>query len=606
MFIRKTRKKDKTTGKEYFLFQLVESYRTDRGPRQRILLNLGSDLDLSDEERKWLANRIEELFTGNQQILFPYPPKIEELAERYVSQLIRKASVPEQCEKSQPTENFQSVDISTLEHEQSRTVGMEHIVHQTLVKLEVGKKLLELGMTDRQVEVAIGVIVAKLIQSGSELATHKWLQTQSGIDELIGTDFTKLGLRSVYQAGDNLLRHKEELECHLRNREKSLFSLEDTVVLYDLTNTYFEGAAGGVEKASRGHSKEKRSDCPLVTLGLVLDRHGFPLRSEVLPGNVSEAKTLETALSRLLHHPHQKPTIVFDAGIASEENLLYLRQNGYSYIVASKRRSVDMPAGLQLDLVKEMDDNRVRAAQVKDEETQEIVLYCHSTQRQKKEEGMRTLLQKRLEKDLQQVSDALNKKGGTKSYPKVLERIGRLKEKHRRVASYYDIKVCPDESGVKAISIVWESKESKLEQRFQGAYCLRSFGLDWSSSDLWHTYVMLTQVEEAFRCLKTDLGLRPVYHRIEKRVDAHLFITILAYHVMQTVLHQLKLSGMPMHWITLCRHMASQVRVTSSMQLEDGRQLRVRTSTRPEFHQREIYSALNLPIVAGSRVITSS
>ncbi len=600
MFIRKTRKKAPVTNKEYFIFQLVESYRTERGPRQRILLNLGSNLSLSDSDRKSLANRIEELLAGSVQTLLSYPPQVEQLAEKYVTQLLRKSPAATQSKDKRTTEDIRSIDLDTLEHEYCRSVGVEHIAYETLRKLEIEKKLFEQGLSRRQVEIAIGVIVARLVKPNSELATHRWLQTQSGIDELIETDFSQLGLRSVYQAGDNLLKHKDALEAHLRERERDLFGLEDTIVLYDLTNTYFEGTAQSIEKAARGRSKEKRSDCPLVTLGLVLDKQGFPLRSEVLPGNISEPRTLEKALDHLNGNPHRKPIVVFDAGIASEENLLYLKENGYRYIVAAKHRSVEVPSDLQLDVVKEINDNCVRVGQVKNEITDETILYCHSTQRQQKEESMRSLLQKRFEEDLKRASDALNKKGGTKSYSKVMERIGRLKERHKRVASYYAIEVLQD--GSKAKSITWSPKEEKLDKRFQGAYCLRTFGLDWTCAELWRTYVMLTQVEEAFRCLKTDLGLRPIFHRIDRRVEAHLFITVLAYHMMQTVLHKLRLAGMPIRWSTLCNRMATQVRVTSSMRLQTGKQVRIRTTTRPEPHQKQIYTALDMPAKPGKRI----
>jgi transposase len=602
MFIRKTRKKDPISKKEYCIFQLVESFRTEKGPRQRILLNLGTDINLLDEDRKLLANRIEELINGYSQTLLPCPPEIEQLAEKYAAQLVHKQSPVQDNSEEKPTENYQSIDLDSLNHCRCRTIGLEHISYETLKELGIEQKLFDIGLTDRQVKIAIGVIVARLVRPASERATHNWLQTQSGIDEVIGTDFTKLGLRSVYQSGDILLRHKESLEAHLRKKEKTLFDLEDTIVLYDLTNTYFEGTAKGIKRAARGHSKERRTDRPLITLGLVLDKHGFPLHSEILPGNVSESKTLEKALDRLAYKQHTKPIVVLDAGIASEENLLYLREQSYRYIVAARNRSVDVPPDLEFELIKQKKDNQVHASQVKDPGSQETILYCHSTQRQQKEEAISSLLQSRLESDLKQASEALSKKGGTKSYSKVVERIGRLKERHKRISSYYDIEVGPDTTGSKAESITWKLKERKLNQRFQGSYCLRAYGLEWNSTELWSTYVMLTKVEEAFRCLKTDLGLRPIFHQIEGRVDAHLFITVLAYHAMQTIFHKLDRANMSMRWSTLQSHMASQVRVTSSMRLETGRQVHIRTTTHPEFIQKQIYKALDLPEAPRKRV----
>jgi len=602
MFIRKTRKVDRSTNREYHLFQLVESYRTEKGPRQRILLNLGSDLNLPDEERKLLANRIEELLNGYSQSLTPYAAHIEQLAEKYTERLVRRAELSIQEEHTPVKEDFHSVDLASLQHERCRSVGMEHISIETIKQLGIDQKLEELGLTKRQIQVALGVIVARLVQPSSELGTYQWLQTQSGIDELLNADFTKLGLRSVYQAGDNLLKHKDALEVSLREKEKELFGLDDVILLYDLTNTFFEGTAKCVKKAARGHSKEKRKDCPLVTLGLILDTQGFPCGSEVLPGNISESKTLKNALSRLMEGRVNNPIVIMDAGIATEENLLYLRENGYRYIVASKRRCVDIPSDLQLELIKEDRDNCVHAAQVKDDNTGEITLYCHSYLRQKKEENMRHILQERFEKDMQQAALALQKKGGTKAYSKVLERIGRLKEKHKRISSYYEVEVVPDGSGLQAGSISWEVKKSKLDPRFHGGYSLRVFGLDWNSEALWNTYVMLTKVEEAFRCLKSDLGLRPIYHQQGKRVDAHLFITVLSYHIMQAILHKLKTRDISIRWGSLCNLMSSQVRVTSKIKLESGDHVRIRTTTTPEYDQRQIYEALKISKQPGKQI----
>lgn len=603
MFIRKTPKKDPATGKRYFTFQLVESVRTERGPRQRILLNLGPELNLSDEDRKLLANRIEERLVGGES-LFGYPPHIEQLAEALTKQLVRKGAEMSPKVSPQTATDYRSVDLNSVKHEQSRTVGVEHIAYETLKKLGLEQKLLQLGFTKRQVAIAIGVIVGKLACPGSERATFAWMQHQSAIDELLDTDFSRLSLDSVYKVGDHLLKHRETLEEHLASTEKTLFSLNDAIVLYDLTNTYFEGTAKEIPHAARGHSKERRTDCPLVTLGLVLNKEGFPICSKVLPGNVSEPSTLQEAISCPSYSTEHRPIIVLDAGIATEENLSYLRQSGYCYLVASRRRSCEFPEDLRLEVVQETRTNSVVAGQINKTALGETHLYCLSTQRQEKEKAMRSLLQTRFEEDLQKAAEALGKKGGMKSYPKVVERIGRLKEKHKRIASYYEIDVKANETGTRAVEITWQINEQKLKNRFQGGYFLRVYGLDWSSEDLWKTYIMLTEVEEAFRCLKSELGLRPVYHQIGTRVDAHLFITLLAYHIMQTILYELRMAGISLCWETLRRRMSTQTRVTTTMRLETGKSAHIRASTSPENFHREIYRVLNLPHQPGRRIKT--
>ena len=594
MFIRRKEKTDRVTGKKYFIYQLVESFRTEKGPRQRILLNLGNELALSEEHLKLLANRIEEMVAGIQSLV-EYPREVESLAEDIAKRIVEKGAVSEPLKEAE--HDYHSVDLNSVEHSRARTVGMEYIAYETIKKLKLDKKLLELGLSQRQVEIAIALVVGKLACPRSELATYHWMQNESAMEELLKTHFDRLSLDSVYKVGDILLRHKEALEDHLASTERDLFHLDNTIVLYDLTNTFFEGTGEAIPHAARGHSKERRTDCPLVTLGLVLNKQGFPIRSKVLPGNVSEPSTLQEAIDHLSASKNQKPIIVLDAGIATEDNLSYLRDLGYCYLVASRTRSCVVPE--ELELVKEEGHHKVYALQVHEADN-EVLLYCHSTQRQEK--AMRSLLQSRFETDLQAVADALGKKRGTKSYPKVLERLGRLKQKHRRIASYYDIHVEKQDSQV--IAVTWKTKDQKLDHRFQGAYLLRSYGLNWSSKDLWETYVMLTEVEEAFRCLKSELGLRPIYHQKGPRVDAHLFMTLLAYHVMQTVLHELRLAGISMRWETLRRQMRTQVRVTTTMRLQTGQMAHIRTSTKPESSHREIYKALNLSHLPGRRVTT--
>jgi transposase len=603
MFIRKTSKKDPETGKKYFSYQLVEAYRTERGPRQRILLNLGSDLNLSDLDRNKLSNRIEEILNGTNSFeTFACEEYIEKLAQTFAKQIIvtEKQEINEELDKP----DYQSVDLNSLEHEQARSVGVEYLALETLNRLGIPDKLKELGMTQRQIEVAIGVIVGRLVCLSSECATYNWLQSQSGMGELISTDFDKLSLNTLYEVGDQLLMRKDALEQHLEITEQNIFDLDNTIVLYDLTNTYFEGTAEAVPHAAKGRSKEKRTDCSLVTLGLVLGTHGFPIQSKILPGNVSEPSSLHDAIKNLSICGDGKPTVVLDAGIATEKNLTYLRDNNYSYIVASRSRSCESPDGIDLVKVKETDTNTVHAAKLELSENGETCLYCHSTARQEKEGSMRALLQERFEEGLKGALSALTKKSGTKSYDKVLERIGRLKEKHKKIASYYEVKVIPDAEKKQAIDITWKIRAEKADNRFQGSYLLRTYGLDWNESELWNTYIMLTEVEEAFRCLKSNLGLRPVFHQIGERVDAHLFVTLLAYHVMQTINYTLKRSGISMRWETIQRSMSSLIRVSTTMKLESGKTAHIRSSTNPEPIHRKILKSLGLPLRVGKKIKT--
>ena len=358
MYIRKVPHKNKKNQKQYYTYKLVESIRTARGPRQRDILNLGVSFDLPKDEWKDLANCIEEIITG-QRTLIDYPKKIRSLARRYAKKIIRQEScVTAQGEDVAP--DFATVDVNSVENEESRTVGAEHVVYQTIKELEIDRKLKELGLNRPQLAASLGVIAGRMIVPGSERSTHYWLQNGTALDELMGVDFSIISLDRLYQVSDRLLKHKTALEEHLRRTEGQLFALEDKIILYDLTNTFFEGSGKYNPKAKYAKSKEKRNDCPLVTLGLVLDMHGFPKNSRIFEGNVSEPKTLETMIMGLsggdvFKNPLIKPTIVVDAGIASEKNIQWLKDKHYPYIVVSRKKKKEIPPHVMMVSVKEDD-----------------------------------------------------------------------------------------------------------------------------------------------------------------------------------------------------------------------------------------------------------
>ena len=301
-------------------------------------------------------------------------------------------------------------------------------------------------------------------------------------------------------------------------------------------------------KAQFGRSKEKRSDCPLVTLGLVLDGNGFPLSSQVFPGNASEPATLALMLDGLQgKNPlaGEKPVIIMDAGIASAGNIAWLSEQGYLYLVVSRERDVQDPRDQDhAILVRDSGPNTVIVFRTIDAETKETRLYCYSDQKAKKEQAIRSRFHVRLEEALDKLNAGLDKKGTLKKVAKIHERIGRLREKNSRVAQDYRIEVIADDEKNNAIRIDWQ-REPKRAQKDQhcGVYCLRTNIPDWSEEQLWTTYIMLTEIEATFRSLKTDLGLRPVFHHKEERVTGHLFITLLAYHLVHTLRYQLKQHG---------------------------------------------------------------
>ena len=587
MFIRKVFHTDKKNNTVYHTFKLIESVRTERGPRQRMLLNLGADFTVPEEKWKDLANRIEQIATGQTPLFLP-KADIEEIALLYAKRII---SYHGKEEKKEPSD-YHTVDIDTMDHNDVRSVGAEHVIYETMKKLGLPDFLISLGFNRPALDCALGVIAAKLIAPSSDRATHIWLQNASSMDDLLGADFKDLSQDRVYKAADMLLKNKKKIEDHLRVKESSLFDLTESIILYDLTNTFFEGSGKYNDKACFGNSKEKRRDCPLVTLALVLDADGFPKRTEVFPGNVSEPGTLEKIISSL--SPETRPLIVVDAGIATEDNIAWLK-NYYDYIVVSRKKKIDaLP-----EMVTVREDNRrcIHAGIIRTDN--EATLICHSTDKEIKETGIQNRFEKRFEEELTKVHNTLNKKHGTKNYDKVLEKIGRLKERYKRIARRYEIAV--EKNNNLATSVTWQRKQ---EEHYPGMYTLRSNRTDFTEQEFFNIFSMLTDIEDAFRSMKSELGLRPVYHQKEHRTDGHLFIAVIAYHIMQTIRYSLKNKQISDSWSTIRKVLSTHVRITTTMKREDGRVIHIRKSSRPEPVHTRIYDALHLSHRPGKTIKT--
>jgi len=590
MYIRMTTQRNKKTGRTYSTYRLVESYRNQSGQvRQRTLLNLGANFIIAKEMWKILADRIEAICRG-QQALFSLDPAIEKEAKRIAKLIMHKYSeavtssrpIDVNTELAHAEKDYQSVDINSLSHHNLRKIGCEYVGYHATKQLELPKILTEIGFNPKQVNLALGTIIGRLASPGSELSTHYYLTEQSGLDELLNTDFSGLPLKNLYKISDQLLKNKTAIEQALYKRERDLFNLEEIITLYDITNTYFEGSSLANPKAKYGRSKEKRNDCPLVALGMVLDASGFPKKSDFFPGNIGEPTTVEQMLTQL--NAEKSATVVMDAGFASEANINWLKASGYSYIVVSRKHNNSMPNHSEKVLVKEDKHNQVHASLIKNEETDELELYCHSQAKEKKTQAMIDQSSARYEEELHKLKNGLSKKGCMKKYEKVMEKVGRLKEIYKRGAQHYKVSVEADAANQYAISIHWEPCEEKQAKRL-GVYCLRTNRQDLDEKTFWKIYTMLTELESAFRSLKSELGMRPIYHQKEERVDGHLFISILAYHLLHTIRYQLKSKGIHESWQTLRRVLDVQCRLTSTLQLKTGKTVQIRKTSSPDANQ---------------------
>ena len=597
MFVRRTQTRH-TDGQTYYTHRLVRSERTGTKVRQRTLLNLGGHFAILQAQWPALCQRVDEIRNGQTPLLDDTPTAIEQEAQRIAGQLLARTQAPDEAP---PASDMQSVDVDSLELARPRSVGVEQVGLWTLARLGLPDLLEELGVNGPLRAAAVGSIVGRLAQPASERATHAWLRERSALGELLGVDFETMGAMQLYRASDALMKHREAIESHLFGQAMGLFGLEPTITLYDLTNTFYEGEAADQPQAQRGHSKEKRSDCPLLTLGLVLDGGGFVRRSRVFAGNVKEDRTLAGMLSALEAPPGAR--VVLDRGIATEEQVQWLRENGYRYIVVSRerRRQFDAEAAIAH---RTRGGHTVHLHKVDDPDGGEVRLYCYSEERAKKERGIVERFATRFEKALQALHEGLSRPHTQKKLDRVWQRIGRLKEKSRGAGQHYDIEVAADESGGKAVAVTWTKKPIAGSMiTHPGVYCLRSNETDWSEATPWRTYTTLTDLEAVFRSLKSELGLRPIYHRKPLRAEGHLFITVIAYQLVQVIRKRLAERGpkgcRSASWTTLRRILAGRQRVTATFKRADGRTLHVRKATLAEPRQRAILNALGIESSAG-------
>jgi len=598
--IRTLSKSTTDTKKKYYTYRLMESIRVGKKVKKRTVLNLGSDFAVEQDKWAQLASRIEDILYGRES-LFALDEELEALAQQYALRILSKdLQTPSKTEEV--AKSYVTIDPSTLQNSDPKSVGVEHVAYETIRTLQLEQTLQSLGFKPRQIQSAIGTIIAKMAHPSSDAQTYRWLCERSSTGELLGCDFSTFSSNAIYRIADTLLANKETIEEALYQRQKALFAYEETITLYDLTNTYFEGEAKGIEKAKHGRSKEKRSDAPLVTLALILDSSGFVRKSEIFEGNIAEPSTFQQMIERLQppkrEHllDHQAALVVMDAGIATQANIDYLVAHGYEYIVVSRKNKVCFEAA-QAVSVKEDAQGRslVEAYRLFNSQTNEVELYIHSLAKEAKEKAMQTRVQTLFEAQLQSLKEGLSIKRRTKAYSKVLKKIGRLQEKYRTIAHHYVIEVVKDPHGPNAIDIRWEPKESLGNQvAAHGIYCLRSNNTTMDEATMWRTYTMLTNLEAVFRSLKSELGLRPIYHRKQSRVDAHLFITLLAYSVVHTIRYRLKQKGIHASWQTLRETLSTQVRITTSMQCKDRSMLYIRQSSEPNEAQKRIYDALGI------------
>ena len=603
MFIKTIPKTDKKTNKRYCYYRLCESYRVGGKPRHRTILNLGSLEELPNrQDHKLLADRIEQILRGEPPLFPPQNETVERLAHYYAQQIIDQKLVDISASESKGEEkrqrepsDYQLVDVNSLSHERVREIGAEWLCQQAVEQLGLEHALQSLGWERKWIERALVYLIGRCVHPASDRETAHWLQQNSGLCELYHLPPGKVSRHHLIEVSKRLYKHKVEIESYLRRRTGELFSLEDQIWIYDLTNTYFEGEKEESEKARYGRSKEKRNDAKLLSLALVVDRYGFVKYSQIYEGNIRESKTLQKTLEDMRgeeNHKVGKQVIVMDAGIATEDNLALLRELGYDYVcVPLSRPGKELPEGEEEELSTFQDQrgNKIQAQWVNFPEEVDNFLYIESEMKEKKEKSIQDLHCQRYEAGLQAIKEGIEKKGGIKRVEKVYERLGRLKEKYPSVHRLYEVKLQSDKGIVKEIS--WQKVKEKSKK--PGTYFIRTTLPKEEEKTVWDIYHTTQEIETCFRILKTDLRVRPIYHQQDKASEAHIYGAVLAYTLVNSIRHQLKAHGINYDWSTIVRIMNSQKIVTSSLSTPSGRTIYLKKCSEPEEEVRKIYQALN-------------
>ena len=534
-------------------------------------------------------------------IFFQQHPEIEAKARHYANQ-IRQERLARTWESADSKEaavredvQYEQVDIGSLITNDVKTIGAEHVVISQMDEYEFDKILKSLNFTEKQIVYAKMLIVGRMLHPGSEREAVRWLCDTSGVGELLGSR-VKVYDKALHRTAVLLWENHVAIEQELSNHAREIFSLKETVILYDLTNTYFEGSKRGSKVARHGKSKERRNDCSLVTLSLTIDEEGFPKQSKVWKGNVSEPDTLGDILLGLekgeSRFPSQR-TIVMDAGIATEDNIALIKKSGYKYVVVSRKRTYDDSfwSDVEDEKITLLDGKTTLSMRlVRTEE--EIFLLCHSEAKEAKESAILLRREQKFEHELLAIKEGLNEKRKLKKYDKIMERIGRFKERYK-VGNLYTITVKQTDGKVTDIQFA-KNAQCHAKESSVGTYVLRTNRLDLCAEEISKLHRSLTTVEESFKNMKGDLGLRPNFHHDDIPTIAHVHVTVLAYHMLAGILKKLQTAGIHNNWNTIRDILATHVRVTTTMNTEDGHVIDVRTCTTPTEKQHTIYNKLHI------------
>jgi transposase len=590
------------------VLKLVESYRDETGrPRHRAVASLGS-APIARASWKPIAKAVEDRLYGREVLL---ARDLSGVHAPWVDRIVRQVGSEGRwkpfAEPARMTEVIDGVRVEAVSHTDTAELGPVLLGWEIWKRLGMPELLNVLGFNRSQSQAAAISIINRLADPASEHSLPDWYR-RTGLPELMGNPLRGAGDDRFYRVSDLLLARQSQIERHLRERQSSLFNLERTVLLYDLTNTHFEGLCPHNPKAKRGVNKQKRNDCAQIVVGMVFDQFGFEMAHKVFEGTLNDGKSLLEMIGELnavVAGGKEKPLVVMDAGVATRKNLNLLHEHGFGYLVNDSRGQrkryleafrdpkgfhiVQGREGKEPVWVRVMDDPQVTG--MTDGATERIVL-CKSQPRGNKEKAMVSNAERRLLDALQKLACRLEHKR-LKDRSKIEQAIGRIQARHPRARRFYVIAL---EDGGEGLRLTWTRQDALFQEAADlfGCYVLRTDERTLNEHQLWQLYISMTQAENGFRALKTDLGLRPNPHQKEERVDAHVFICVLAYHLLRNILWTLEQKGDGRNWETLKRVLRTHCYTTILLPTSSGQTHRIRKAGQPEECQKAIYRNLGI------------
>ncbi|MEK7220589.1 MAG: IS1634 family transposase, partial [candidate division NC10 bacterium] len=571
---------------------LVESVATPKGPRQRVICSLGALAPGPREEWLGLAHKLGASLQG--QLPLGPDPQLATLVGRVRPR--RRAAGPPPASVA--------VDPDRVAMEDTREAGPVHVGHQVWRQLGLDSILRAAGLSERACTLTEAMTLNRLIFPLSEHAMAAWIP-RTALGDILGTDFAALYDEVLYRNLDRLHPQRAPIERALAARERTLFHLDGTLYLYDLTSTYFEGQAKRNPLAQRGYSRDKRPDCKQVLVGRVLDWDGFPQAHEGFAGNRQDRQTVGAMLDSLAQRVGAQPgaTVVVDRGMAYAENLAEIRARGLHYLVAARQPErepwlaefaaedgwEDVP---RTPSPRNPGQHKTRVEIKRRPQGDEVVVLCWSEGREAKDQAIREKQDARLRAALTRLQGRIAA-GRLKAAAKIQQAIGRLRERYPRVARSYAITYDAAQR-----QLTWTADEAAqaAAATLDGGYLLKTDRPDLTADEIWRTYILLTRVEAAFRAMKSPLMERPIFHQLQHRVETHLFLCVLAYHLLVAIEKRFLDRGSHTSWWTLRQELSTHQVGTVVLPTPGGKILKIRKGGTPEARHREIYKTLGIPL----------